>query len=88
LKISIITVCKNAENSLEKTIQSVLSQSYEKIEYIIIDGASTDNTNTLLKKYRDRISYYISEKDEGIYHAMNKGINIAKGDILFFSKCG
>jgi glycosyltransferase involved in cell wall biosynthesis len=88
LKISIITVCKNAENTIEKTIQSVLFQTYENIEYIIIDGASTDNTNTLLKKYRDRISYYISEKDEGIYHAMNKGINIAKGDILFFLNAG
>jgi glycosyltransferase involved in cell wall biosynthesis len=88
LKTSIITVCKNAENAIEKTIQSVLSQNYENIEYIIIDGASTDNTNALLKKYRNRIAYYISEKDEGIYHAMNKGINIAKGDILFFLNAG
>jgi glycosyltransferase involved in cell wall biosynthesis len=88
LKISIITVCKNAENIIEKTIQSVLSQSYENIEYIIIDGASTDNTNAIIQKYRDQVSSSISEKDHGIYNAMNKGIKVATGDIVFFLNAG
>ena len=84
MKISIITVCKNAETTIEKTIQSVLSQSYKNIEYVVIDGASTDNTNALIKAYRNRISHYVSEIDHGIYNAMNKGIKFAKGDIVFF----
>jgi len=88
LKISIITVCKNAENTIEKTVQSVLSQSYGNIEYIIIDGASTDNTNAIIQKYRDRLSIHISEKDHGIYNAMNKGIKVSAGGILFFLNAG
>lgn len=66
----------------------MLSQQYENIEYIIIDGASTDNTDAFIKRYRDRITTYISEKDNGIYNAMNKGIKIASGDIVFFLNAG
>ncbi|MGD2099855.1 MAG: glycosyltransferase family 2 protein [Desulfobacterales bacterium] len=88
MKISIITICKNAEDTLEKTIQSVLAQQYRNIEYIIIDGASTDKTDALINKYRDQVATYISEKDHGIYNAMNKGIKIATGDIVFFLNAG
>lgn len=88
MKISIITVCKNAENIIEQTIQSVLSQAYENIEYIMIDDASTDNTSAIIQNYRDRISTYISEKDQGIYNAMNKGVKVATGDIIFFLNAG
>lgn len=84
LKFSIITVCKNAETSIEKTIQSALIQTYEHIEYIIIDGKSTDNTQTIIEKYCNNISTVISEEDNGIYEAMNKGLSIATGDIIQF----
>lgn len=83
-KVSIITVCRNAEKHIESAIQSALSQTYPNIEYIIIDGASTDGTMAIVNKYRDRISKIISEKDAGIYEAMNKGIKFAAGDILYF----
>lgn len=82
LKVSIITVCYNSAETIEKTIQSVLEQDYQNIEYIIIDGKSTDNTQQIIDKYRSRISKVISEKDEGIYFAINKGIKIATGDII------
>ena len=84
MKISVITVCRNAENTVEETILSVVNQAYDSIEYIIIDGASTDNTVNIVEKYRDKISYFISEPDSGIYNAMNKGIKVATGDILYF----
>jgi|TARA_B100001971_G_C18246730_1_gene574813 glycosyltransferase involved in cell wall biosynthesis len=78
--ISIITVCYNAEKTIERTIQSVLAQTYLKIEYIIIDGKSTDGTMRIVDKYRDRISVVISEPDQGYYDALNKGIRAAKGE--------
>lgn len=81
-KISIITVTYNSAQTLEQTIQSVLSQNYPNIEYIIVDGKSTDDTVTIIEKYRDKISYFISEKDDGLYHAINKGIGLATGDII------
>ena len=84
LKISIITVCLNAAQTIENTINSVISQSYPYIEYIIIDGQSTDGTKDIINKYRDRISVYISENDAGIYDAMNKGIAMATGDFIYF----
>jgi glycosyltransferase involved in cell wall biosynthesis len=80
--VSIITVTYNSEKYLEKTIQSVVGQTYSDIEYIIIDGASKDNTVEIIKKYEKEIDYWISEPDNGIYDAMNKGIKAAKGDII------
>lgn len=84
VKISIITVCFNAVSTLEKTILSVLNQSYPNIEYIIIDGGSTDGSVDVIKKYADRLFYWVSEPDKGIYDAMNKGTSIATGDFLYF----
>lgn len=81
-KISIITVSFNAVNTIEQTITSVLNQTYNNYEYIIIDGKSTDGTTDIIKKYEDKISYWISEHDSGIYDAMNKGIEQAKGDYI------
>ncbi len=82
MKISIITVCYNAEKTIEDTIKSVLDQNYDDVEYIIIDGASTDKTVDIITKYKDKLSYFISEPDKGIYDAMNKGILMATGDIV------
>ncbi|MBW8015809.1 MAG: glycosyltransferase [Planctomycetes bacterium] len=84
MKISIITVCFNSAATIEDTIKSVLSQDYSDIEYIVVDGKSTDPTLEILAKYRDRISRHISEPDSGIYDAMNKGINLASGSIIGF----
>lgn len=81
-KVSIITVVYNGAKTIEQTIQSVLNQTYKNIEYIIIDGQSTDGTVEIIKKYIDSINYFVSEKDNGIYDAMNKGICIANGDII------
>jgi len=81
-KVSIITVVYNGIAHLEQTIKSVLNQSYENIEYIIIDGGSTDGTVELIKKYEDKIAYWVSEPDGGIYDAMNKGIAKASGEIV------
>lgn len=74
--ISVVTICYNAKNDLEKTILSVLSQTYQDIEYIIIDGGSTDGTVDIIHKYSERLFYWISEPDKGIYDAMNKGIGL------------
>ena len=80
--VSIITVCFNSDSTVENTIDSVLYQIYPNIEYIIIDGESTDNTIDIVKKYQDEISIFLSEPDNGIYDAMNKGISLATGDIV------
>jgi len=84
MKISVITVVYNGGLTIEQTIQSVLSQSYTDIEYIVIDGASTDNTLDIIDQYRDKIDKIISEPDQGIYAAMNKGIALASGDVIGF----
>ncbi|HKC68552.1 MAG TPA: glycosyltransferase family 2 protein [Bacteroidia bacterium] len=81
-KISIITVTYNSAQTLEQTIQTVLAQDYPNIEYVIVDGKSKDNTVTIIEKYKDRISTFVSEKDDGLYHALNKGIALATGDII------
>jgi glycosyltransferase involved in cell wall biosynthesis len=80
--ISIITVVFNTVKTIEQTISSVLNQPYENLEYIIIDGGSTDGTLDIIKKYDDRIDFWISEADKGIYDAMNKGISYAKGELI------
>jgi len=82
LKISIITVAYNAQATIEQSIKSVISQAYNNVEYIIIDGNSSDNTVSIAQKYREYISVLISEPDNGIYDAMNKGIALATGDIV------
>jgi glycosyltransferase involved in cell wall biosynthesis len=80
--VSIITVVYNGEKHIEQTINSVLNQTYSNIEYIIVDGDSKDNTLNIIKKYEDKIAHFISEKDSGIYNAMNKGLALAKGEII------
>jgi glycosyltransferase involved in cell wall biosynthesis len=86
--ISIITVVYNNRDFLEKTIKSIVFQTYPKIEYIIIDGNSTDGTLELITSYNDKIAYWISEKDAGIYDAMNKGLSCATGDYVWFINAG
>ena len=84
MKISIITCSYNAVDTIEETIKSVLSQNYADIEYIIIDGLSNDSTINIIKKYSNKIYKFVSEKDSGIYNAMNKGLEIAMGDVVGF----
>ena len=86
--ISVVTICYNAKNHLEKTILSVLSQTYQDIEYIIIDGGSTDGTVDIIHKYSERLFYWISEPDKGIYDAMNKGMDRATGSWINFMNAG
>ncbi len=81
-KISIITPVFNRADMLEQTIQSVLSQDYPNLEYIIIDGGSTDGTVDVIRKYADKLTYWVSEQDDGMYHAIQKGIKHATGDVL------
>ena len=85
---TIITVNYNNKNGLETTIKSVLSQTCKDYEYIIIDGGSTDGSVDVIRKYADHIAYWVSEPDNGIYHAMNKGIAKAKGEYLNFMNSG
>jgi glycosyltransferase involved in cell wall biosynthesis len=87
-KFSIITVTYNAEKVLEDTIQSVISQTYHHIEYIIVDGASKDGTLSIINRYRPHIHTVVSEPDKGLYDAMNKGIALANGDYLCFLNAG
>jgi len=82
MKVSIITVCYNSSKTIEDTIKSVLSQSYENIEYIVVDGNSNDGTQAIIEKYRNQIAHYVSEPDKGMYDGINKGIRTATGDII------
>lgn len=88
LKISIITINYNNKLGLENTIKSVLRQTYDNIEYIVIDGNSTDGSKEVIEKYKHRISYWVSEPDNGIYNAMNKGAMKATGEYLLFLNSG
>lgn len=86
--ISIITINFNDVTGLERTINSVKEQTYSNFEHIIIDGNSTDGSKTLIESHKSQFSYYVSEPDNGIYHAMNKGIKVSKGEYLFFLNSG
>jgi|TARA_B100001741_G_scaffold307597_1_gene302663 glycosyltransferase involved in cell wall biosynthesis len=86
--LSIITVVKNDEQNIQKTIKSIISQKNINYEYIIIDGKSTDNTLKKIRKYKSKINKIISKKDNGIYDAMNKGIKVANGDVIVFCNSG
>jgi glycosyltransferase involved in cell wall biosynthesis len=87
-KISIITINYNDKEGLEKTILSVLNQTYQDFEFIIIDGGSTDGSRNLIEKYSNKISYWVSEPDKGVYNAMNKGIRASTGDFVIFMNGG
>lgn len=82
--VSIITVVLNAKDTIEDTIRSVLSQTYKDIEYIVVDGGSTDGTSDIINRYKDKIPKFISEKDEGIFDAMNKGLKLSRGGLIGF----
>jgi glycosyltransferase involved in cell wall biosynthesis len=88
IQFSVITINFNNASGLEKTIQSVINQTSKNFEYIIIDGGSTDESNEIINNHSNNITYFISEKDKGIYDAQNKGIKIAKGNFLIFLNSG
>lgn len=87
-KICIITVCYNAQKDIEKTVLSVLGQTYPNYEYIVIDGGSTDGTIDIIRRYKNRLACFVSEPDDGIYDAMNKGIMAATGEWINFINAG
>lgn len=84
MKISVITVCYNSQATIRDTIESVLSQDYSNVEYVIVDGGSSDSTLQIISEYSSRIAIIISEPDKGIYDALNKGLNVATGDFVGF----
>lgn len=88
MKISVITVCYNCIDTIERTLQNVLKQTYPELEYIVIDGQSTDGTREVIERYADRLAYWVSEPDGGIYDAMNKGIDKATGEWVIFRNAG
>lgn len=87
-KISIVTVCYNCHAVIERTIRNVLRQTYPNVEYIVIDGGSTDGTREIVERYADQFAYWVSEPDGGIYEAMNKGISKATGEWILFRNAG
>ena len=87
-KFSIITITYNAANCLEKTIRSIINQSYSNIEYLIIDGASADDTVDIIKRYEANVFYWMSEPDRGLYDAMNKGLQLSTGEYVWFINAG
>lgn len=88
MKYSIVTINFNNQDGLHKTIENVVTQTFKDFEYIIIDGGSTDGSVEIIKKYKDKITYWVSEPDKGIYNAMNKGIEKASGDWIIFMNSG
>ena len=88
MKLSIITINYNNHDGLQKTIDSVITQTYKDFEWIVIDGGSTDGSKELIEKYSDHITYWVSEPDKGIYNAMNKGVKKANGEYLNFMNSG
>ncbi|MDO5760336.1 MAG: glycosyltransferase family 2 protein [Bacteroidota bacterium] len=86
--VSVITVCYNAKDVIEPTISSVRKQTYRNLEYIVIDGDSTDGTKEIIEQNRDAITKYVSEKDNGLYYAMNKGLDMAEGEYVWFINAG
>ncbi|MGE6568349.1 glycosyltransferase family 2 protein [Shewanella vesiculosa] len=82
MKVSIITVCYNSERTIEDTLKSISQQTYPNIEHIIIDGNSSDSTNDIVERYADSVAIHVSESDNGLYDAMNKGIKLATGDVI------
>jgi glycosyltransferase involved in cell wall biosynthesis len=87
-RLSVITIVYNNVRDIERTIRSVVNQTYANIEYVIVDGLSNDGTLQVIEKYKDRITKIVSEKDEGIYDAMNKGLSLATGDYVIFMNSG
>lgn len=88
MKFSLITVCWNAAPVIGETLESVFAQTHPDIEVIVIDGASTDGTQAIVQRYSDRIAHFVSERDGGIYDAMNKGLRAASGDVIGFVNAG
>jgi glycosyltransferase involved in cell wall biosynthesis len=88
LKLSVITTCKNESANITKTIDSVVAQTYDCYEYIVVDGGSVDGTVNIIKSYKNKITQFISEQDRGIWHAMNKGISLASGEYVYFLNAG
>lgn len=86
--ITVVTVCYNSVDMIEKTLKSVIEQSYSNKEYVVIDGASTDRTKKIVERYIDSIDFFMSEPDNGIYHAMNKAVGVAKGEWIIFMNAG
>ena len=86
--ITVVTVVFNGRESIAKTIDSVFAQDYPCIEYIVIDGDSTDGTQDIVERYRDKLDFFVSERDLGVYDAMNKAINLATGEFILFMNCG
>jgi len=88
VKVSVITVVRNAVDKIESTVKSVLAQDYDNVEYIVVDGCSTDGTLEIIGRYRDRLASFVSEKDNGIYDALNKGIMMATGEWIGIMNAG
>lgn len=88
MKLTIITVCLNAADTIDKTLKSIISQSFKNIELIIFDGKSEDNTVDIIKKYKDNIAFFQSAKDDGVYDAMNRALEKASGDYVLFFNAG
>lgn len=88
MKLSVITINRNNKEGLNKTIKSVLSQTFDDYEYLVIDGGSTDGSTDIISAYSDKITYWVSEPDKGIYNAMNKAINRAEGEYCYFLNSG